>query len=203
MSLSQSPPASPLPEAGHDAGDPNQPIEEDRDTPPPPMADPHADVDEFSSDESVLSEVDEAQFEDFDPSAAAALDDDRPAIAVDEDTVKLLGRHKRKRAEEGDDAPKRKREGRREKVKKNRRGREDSDDGFSLGEEMEGKRRRKAKPAGEVRERKKRTPTPENEEALTPEESESIYCLFKFKSEMLICWDQDASAHSIGPLTMR
>ena len=92
--MSNSPPASPPLEAGHDLGDSNRPAHEDKDTPTPPAADPLGDIDnDLSDNESVLSDVDEAQFEDFDPANLAI--DERPAIAVDEDTVKLLGRHKK------------------------------------------------------------------------------------------------------------
>ncbi|MCJ1374900.1 Transcription factor iws1 [Loxospora ochrophaea] len=166
-------PMTPLPEAGNDPGDPNQPLYDDRDRPAPPIGNPTADMDEISDNDSVLSEVDEAQFEDFDPANIEI--DERPAIAVDEDNVKLLGRHKRKRdrADGGDgEGGRRKKEGKREKPKKSRK-KKDADDDFSGGEELEGKRARKRKAAtegGEKRERVRRQPSPENEDNLSPEE---------------------------------
>ncbi|BCR86371.1 transcription factor SPN1 [Aspergillus chevalieri] len=109
-----------------------------------------------SDDESILSEVDEAQFEDFDPENVDI--EDRPQLAIDEDNLKLIGRHKRKRTEEGDGerSSRRKKEGRREK--KSRRMRELEEGGED--DEGEGKSRKK--------ERKKRDATPD-EELLDPE----------------------------------
>ncbi|KAH2122926.1 Transcription factor iws1 [Aspergillus fumigatus] len=104
-----------------------------------------------SDEESILSEVDEAQFEDFDPENVDI--EDRPQLAIDEDNLKLIGRHKRKRTEEDGQQVKRKREGRREK--KNRR--RDMEEGLDEGED---KSRR--------RDRKKRDATPEDEELLDP-----------------------------------
>jgi transcription factor SPN1 len=124
----------------------------------------------MSDDDSDLSDVDEAQFEDFDPANVAI--DERP-IAVDEDNVKLLGRHKRKRDGDvdGEGAKKKKKEGKRERKPRKKR---DEDDNFSGGEELEGKRTRKKKAfseGGEKRERTKpRQKTPENEDHLDPEE---------------------------------
>ncbi|KAK4947464.1 Transcription factor iws1 [Elasticomyces elasticus] len=120
-------------------------------------ADP-ADAD--SDDESLLSEVDEAQFADFDPTAVQ--------VAPDFDTLnKAIKVTKRKRADGEEEAPKKKKERTREKVRRNQR-KQDSDDGFSGGEEVDGKRSRKSKGDGE---RKPKAPRPEiNEEDLTPEE---------------------------------
>ena len=176
MSDISSPPISPLPEAGHDPTDPNDPDRQDADLPSAPIGDPTADMDADSDNDSILSDIDEAQFEDFDPANIAI--EDRPAIAVDEDTVRLLGRHKRKREDgaDGEGTKKKKKEGRREKVKKSRKRKDSDDDDFSGGQEMEGKRKRKPK-AGvdgterrreKVRERKERPE--ENEEHLDPEE---------------------------------
>lgn len=171
-------PPSPLPEAGHDPDDPNQPTEDFQDPPAAPISNPTADMDNFSDNDSDLSDVDEAQFEDFDPNQIAI--EERP-IAVDEDTVKLLGRHKRKRADgevDGEGGKKKKKEGKREKVKKARK-RQDSDDDFSGGQEVEGKRVRKRKAfteeGGKPRKEKQkpRKPSPENEEELDPEERKS------------------------------
>ena len=165
-------PLTPLPEAGQDPGEPDQ-MNVYHDPSAAPIGNPTLDMD-MSDDESVLSEVDEAQFENFDPANVAI--DDRPAIAVDEDNVKLIGRHKRQR--DGDEeGKKKKKEGKREKVKKPRKKRDDSDVDFSGGEELEGKRKRKIKPITEGVPRQKkekpraRQPSPENEQELSPEES--------------------------------
>ena len=132
-------------------------------------------MDDVSDNESILSDVDEAQFEDFDPNQIAI--EERPAIAVDEDNVKLLGRHKRKRDADadGEGAKKKRKEGKREKPKRIRK-KQDSDDDFSGGQEIEGKRIRKKKAFTEGGEKirkekpKARRATPENEEAMDPEE---------------------------------
>src|SRR5271170_8029678 len=101
-----------------------------------------------SDDDSLLSEVDEAQFADFDPTAVQ--------IAPDLETLnRTIKASKRKRVDGEEPRPKKKKEGTREKVKKNRR-RADSDDGFSGGEEIEGKRVRKAKSGADVQKEKKR-----------------------------------------------
>ena len=116
-----------------------------------------------SDDESLLSEVDEAQFADFDATAVQ--------VAPDLETLsKHIKASKRKRAE--GDVPQKRKEGRREKPKRSRR-RADRDDGFSGGEEIEGKRARKSKGVdGLSKDNKRRAPAPEeiNEEHLTPEE---------------------------------
>lgn len=165
---------SPLPEGLDDPGDTNAPVYQDEDPPVAPVADPTADMDTFSDNDSVLSEVDEAQFEDFDPTNISI--EDRPAIAVDEDTVKTLGRYKRKRdADDGEVVKKKHKEGRREKPKKSRKKRDSDEDDFSGGQEIEGKRKRKTKAIDEGGPSRKekarpRKVTPENEEALDPEE---------------------------------
>lgn len=109
----------------------------------------------LSDDESVLSEVDEAQFEDFNPDDVDI--EDRPALDVDAENLKLIGRHKRKRRDGEDGEPKRTREGRREKK---RRAQKDSDAESGDGKAV----RRKAKARREA--------TPEDDETLSPEESE-------------------------------
>ena len=110
---------------------------------------------EISDDEeSVLSEVDEAQFEDFDPENVDI--EERPPLDIDDENLKMIGRHKRKRTsgEEDEARSRRKKEGRREK--KNRRMR-DSDDVEDEGDLERRKERRRARGA-----------TPENEEMLDP-----------------------------------
>lgn len=173
-------PLSPEPEVGHDSRDQNQALEDSQE--PPAALNPRADMDDVSDNESILSDVDEAQFEDFDPNQIAI--EERPAIAVDEENVKLLGRHKRKRDGEadGEGGKKKKKEGKREKPKKLRK-KQDSDDDFSGGQEMEGKRIRKKKAFTESGEKvrkekpKVRRATPENEEAMDPEERKSTVLL--------------------------
>ena len=123
---------------------------------PKPASDPVADD---SDDESLLSEVDEAQFADFDPSAVQ--------VAPDFESLKAIKAKRRDRT--GEDPAKKKKERTREKVKQNRR-RRDSDEGFELGgAEVDGKRVRKSK-AGESGERKKPVRVEVDEDTLPPEE---------------------------------
>ena len=103
------------------------------------------DDDDESDNDSLLSEVDEAQFADFDPSAVQ--------VAPDFETLnKSIKASKRKR-DEGEPRPKKRKEGVREK--KSRKQRADSDDGFELGQEVAGKRQRRTKEPGERKERRK------------------------------------------------
>ena len=118
-----------------------------------------------SDDDSLLSEVDEAQFADFDATAVQ--------IAPDLETLNRTIKAKKRKRPEGDDAtkPKKRKEGTREKIKKNRK-RVDSDDGFSGGEEIDGKRSRKSKPGVDGQKERKRRPVEDeiNDEDLPPEE---------------------------------
>ena len=169
-----------LPEANNDPQDPLNPeVDEEDNTRTPPIAEPTMDMEiadddaapvqnsgdkdnDDDEDSDALSEVDEAQFEDFDPNAIAI--DERPRV-VDASDVAMLGKHKRKREEGADGEVKKKRkEGRREKPKKSKR-QADGEEGFQGGAEMDGKRRRKEKTV-----RKQRSPSVENDEHLTPEE---------------------------------
>lgn len=159
-------PDDPPPEAlGDDRPSDNEDVLDDTATEfaEPRSARPISDGADDSDDESLLSEVDEAQFADFDATAVQ--------VAPDLETLsKHIKASKRKRAE--GDVPKKKKEGRREKPKKSRK-RADSDDGFSGGEEIEGKRARKSKGVeGTSKETKRRAPAQDeiNEEHLTPEE---------------------------------
>lgn len=116
-----------------------------------------------SDDESLLSEVDEAQFADFDPSAVQ--------VAPDFETLnRAIKVSKRKRDDGTESRPKKRKEATREKIRKNRR-RRDSDEGFSGGEQIDGKRIRKSKPSGDG-ERVRRKPVEDeiNEQELSPEE---------------------------------
>ncbi|KAF9885093.1 Transcription factor iws1 [Aspergillus nanangensis] len=138
------------------AGDDEEQAESPAIAPKSPDAEEAADGDDEpaedaeSDDESILSEVDEAQFDDFDPENVDI--EDRPQLAIDEDNLKLIGRHKRKRTGEGgeEDRSRRKREGRREK--KTRRMKE-LEDGGSDGDDKSRRKERK----------KRREPTPEDE----------------------------------------
>lgn len=192
LSSADSPPIidnGPLPEANHDPQDPLAPeVEEESSAMTPPFAaptqDPEAtedtapdvpDRDQDDDDDSdALSEVDEAQFDDFDPNAVSI--EERPRV-IDANGVALLGKHKRKRVEgEGEDGEKKKKrkEGRREKPKRSRKRTEDGEDEFN--ESLEGAGRRKRRGAaedGEAPRRRKRTPSIERDELLTPEERES------------------------------
>ncbi|KAJ5491139.1 Transcription factor iws1 [Penicillium diatomitis] len=121
--------ASPEHQAGPGAASP-----EPEEVPPPALDTNEAPEDQdnedeggVSDDESILSEVDEAQFEDFNPETVDI--EDRPQLAIDEDNLKLIGRHKRKRSEEGEGRSSRRKEGRREK--KNRRAQDDAEEGPS------------------------------------------------------------------------
>lgn len=184
---------APLPEDTQNDGDPLSPSVEEENNPDPPAGEPYQDVeatgenevdkdaldeddDSDSDNESLLSEVDEDQFQDFDP-AAISLDRREEEIAIDDDNVKLLGVHKRKRAEgEGVDgeARKKKKERRRDRAAKKerrRRNREGSEP-FSGGEEIDGKRRRKGgRGDGEGGEaRRRRVENDVDESLLAPEE---------------------------------
>lgn len=148
--------ATPVAGDDNEGENPNEPtaetegIAEDVDEPNGGNDDEDEDDDKVSDDESILSEVDEAQFENFDPENVDV--EDRPQLAIDEDNLKLIGRHKRKRAEDGETRPRRK-EGRREK--KSRRAVDDE------GDEKSSSRRR---------ERKQREDKPDtDEETLDPE----------------------------------
>ena len=111
----------------------------------------------------LLSEVDENQFEDYDPETANI--EDRP-VDIDEDMARTLKATKRKRTE--GEVVKKPREGRREKKRRDRDddvAMDDGDDGAKKSRrsrrQAEGERRPRAKPA---------TPEPENEDHLSPEE---------------------------------
>lgn len=145
---------APTPDAGDQDEEPAAPADEAS-----PNADDALDDDDEekagggSDDESILSEVDEAQFEDFDPENVDI--EDRPQLAIDEDNLKLIGRHKRKRDGDGDgERSRRKREGRREKKTRRMKELEEGSDG-------EGSSSRR-------RERKKKETVVEDEELLDP-----------------------------------
>lgn len=124
---------------------------------------------ELSDQESdALSEIDENQFEDYDPATADI--EDRP-VAVDEDVAKTLKAGRRKPVE-GEAATRKPKEGRREK-KRNRNAAEpeadDRDDAAGLDGDRPARKSRRA--GGEGRQRaQKESPEPENDEHLSPEE---------------------------------
>ncbi|GLI73896.1 transcription factor iws1 [Penicillium ochrochloron] len=125
----------------------------------------------ISDDESILSEVDEAQFEDFNPENVDV--EDRPQLAIDEENLKLIGRHKRKRTDDGEGRSRRK-EGRREK--KSRRA-QDEDEG------EDGSRRK---------ERKKKEASPDtDEETLDPETREYYHWYRKIHWFQFVLTDWD------------
>lgn len=177
-------PTSPQPENGASP--------EDHDTPPPPAANPDLDMDDSDNDkdgdfDSELSEVDEAEFADFDPTTVAL--DDRPLVNIDEDVARTLKAAKRKRSDkDGEAGPKKPKEAKRDKPKK-KKVRPDIDagaidDGGDVydsgpdGEIIEGKRKIKTKSLRTDGERKdkdrakerRKEPEDVNEESLTPEE---------------------------------
>ncbi|KAH7312072.1 hypothetical protein BKA65DRAFT_484664 [Rhexocercosporidium sp. MPI-PUGE-AT-0058] len=147
----------------------------ERDTPPPPAANPDLDMDneeneenDVSDNESELSEVDEAEFAEFDPTTVAL--EDRPLVGIDEDVARTLKAGKRKRADKEGDGKKLK-EAKRDKKKRPRR----DDDEDPDGQMLDGKRTKKPKSVRSDREkgdkpRERRPATPENEENLTPDE---------------------------------
>ncbi|KAI0010781.1 hypothetical protein F4779DRAFT_576090 [Xylariaceae sp. FL0662B] len=111
-------------------------------------------ADDSDKDSDALSEIDENQFDDYDP--AAARIDERP-VDIDEDVARTLKASKRKGT-----ATKKPKEGRREK----KRARDRDDDDGADGEILHTKRARKAVGADSG----KPSPEPEVEENLTPEE---------------------------------
>jgi transcription factor SPN1 len=145
--------------------------DEDAAAGPPTPGDSDKDEDDDLDEESELDDLDETQFQDFDPSA---LNIPSKPVAVDESNVGLIGVHKRKRTEEEElereRKKKKKKEGRREKPK--RRKHRDEDDNFEGGEEIDGKRARKGKTGADgSKVRRERAATPEEDlENLTPEE---------------------------------
>ncbi|KAJ4398471.1 Transcription factor iws1 [Didymella pomorum] len=171
---------SPLPEAGNDPNDPLRPeIDEENSVPNPTNATTYQDMEVtedkeempdqddieagLSDNESALSEVlDDAemdeQFGDFDASNIAIEE-----RAIDEDTVKQIGVHKRKRAAgEGEEPKKKKKRADKPRRKKNKDG---DEEGGDLGEG--GRKSRRSK---KERPTRGASPDEETEANLTPEE---------------------------------
>ncbi|ROT41603.1 hypothetical protein SODALDRAFT_338868 [Sodiomyces alkalinus F11] len=154
MSDHNSPVGSPTP-AEQDAPEIEE-LQQDDDN----FAAPAEDLSDQESD--VLSEIDENQFEDYDPETADI--EDRP-VAVDEDIAKTLKASKRKRPE--GETVKKPKEGRREK----KRQREEEEVTGEDGDFEEAASTRRPRRSGEPRARpQKKSPEPEIEENLTPEE---------------------------------
>ncbi len=134
--------------------------------PADPDAHPHDEAggDESDRESDLLSEVDEDQFEDYDP--ATAQIEHRP-ISIDEDVAKSLKASKRKPADAS--APKKVKEGRREK--KRRTGPADEVDEVD-GESLMSSRPRRARPVDGERRIRQKSPVQEEEDEsnLTPEE---------------------------------
>lgn len=115
-------------------------------------------------DSDALSEIDENEFEDYDPETANI--EDRP-VDIDEDIARTLKVTKRNRA--AGDAPKKPREGRREKKRRDRDDDVPMDDGSDADGTAAPRRARRAA-EGERRRVKPSSPEPANDEELSPEE---------------------------------
>jgi transcription factor SPN1 len=137
------------------AASPQDNIQEYQDTPANDDAS-DAGSDKGSDDDldSELSEVDEAEFADFDPANVAL--EDRPVVDIDEDVVKTLRASKKRRSDK-DGEPKKPREAKRERKKKSRADADgdEFDDGAD-GQILDGKRRPKPKSARQENERRER-----------------------------------------------
>jgi hypothetical protein len=204
---------SPLPEAGNDPNDPLRPeIDEENSTPNPTLAEPYQDMEVtegkeempdnddleagLSDNESVLSDaldddqLDE-QFGEFDASNIAI--EERPAQAIDEDTVKQIGVHKRKRtAGEGEEPKKKKKRADKPRRKKNKDGEE--------GEGADDGTRKSKRSKKEGRSRAAASPPVDDEANLTPEERKSATT-----SDTITPTNkqlQDGSAHSTARLML-
>lgn len=122
-----------------------------------------------SDNESLLSDLDDHDFQDFD---LENIDiEERPAIAVDQSNVNLIGVHKRKR-DGPDDGSKKRREGRREKKTRRRptaTGEDEGDDGGRSGRaggSLSSSRRKTAEKSSKGR----KTRDDIDDDSLTPEE---------------------------------
>ncbi|ODA84202.1 hypothetical protein RJ55_02720 [Drechmeria coniospora] len=123
----------------------------------------------FDQDSDLLSEVDEDQFEDYDPETANI--EDRP-VDIDEDVARTLKASKRKRAE--GEAPKKPREGRREKKRRDRDSHVAADDEPDA--ETEKPQRRPRRVGDEERRRAKADAATraQNDQDLTPEQRRAM-----------------------------
>lgn len=174
---------SPLPEAGNDPNDPLRPeIDEENSVPNPTNATTYQDM-EVTEDKEEMPDQDdiEAGLSDNESALSEALDDEEfgeqfgdfdanniaiEERAIDEDTVKQIGVHKRKRAAgEGDEPKKKKKRADKPRRKKNKDG---DEEGGDLGDG--GRKSRRSKKEGRVR---GASPDEEAEANLTPEERTS------------------------------
>ncbi|KAF2734034.1 hypothetical protein EJ04DRAFT_512801 [Polyplosphaeria fusca] len=154
---------SPLPEAGHDPEDPLRPeIDEENSTPNPPIGYPaqdeevteskaempdQEDVEEagLSDNESVLSELDDQQFDNFE---IGDIDiEERPAQLIDDSNLNLIGVHKRKRAEGEGDAPKKKHK-RMDRVRRKKNKDADADGDIEIGSRKSKRSRKEGRVRG-------------------------------------------------------
>jgi hypothetical protein len=159
-------PPTPVPEAGQDPEEQENPTPEEQDSPGAADSPKDDDDDDLSDNESELSEVDEGEFADFDPKTVAL--EDRPLVDIDEDVARSLKASKKKKT--GESEGKKPKEGKRDKKKKRVHDEDEDPDGHQL----DGKRVRKPKSVriegDRERVKERRAPTPENDENLTPEE---------------------------------
>ncbi|GAB0134672.1 Transcription factor iws1 [Epichloe bromicola] len=116
-------------------------------------------------DSDALSEIDENEFEDYDPETANI--EDRP-VDIDEDIARTLKASKRKRI--AGDAPKKPREGRREKKRRDRDDDVTMEDGAKDADGTSQRRSRRPADGERRRATKPDSPEPANEEELSPEE---------------------------------
>lgn len=151
-------------------------IDEENATPNPPIGDPDQDMevteskDEMpdqddieaglSDNESVLSELDDQQFDQFDADDINV--EERPAQVIDDSNVGLIGVHKRKRTEgEGEQLKRKKKKADRPRRKKTR------DDEVEGVEDTGARKSKRSKKEGRVR---AASPEEDPDENLTPEE---------------------------------
>lgn len=193
---------SPLPEAGNDPADPLRPeIDEENSVPNPTNATTYQDM-EVTEDKEEMPDQDdiEAGLSDNESALSEALDDDQldeqfgdfdasniaiEERAIDEDTVKQIGVHKRKRtAAEGEEPKKKKKRADKPRRKKNKDGEEEG------GDVGEGRKSKRSKKESRIR---GATPDEETEANLTPEERMSNHSVV---SMHLLISLQAESAHS-------
>lgn len=153
---------SPLPGAGTNAGV-NDQLEPNDSPAPIGNNDMDMDLSENEDNESDLSEVDEAEFADFDPTTVAL--DDRPAAIIDENIAKSLKAVRKTTSGEKKPKP-----AKREKKKKTRR---NSNEGVEAANEIEGKRRTKG-PRAEGGESQQKTKTRAPPVPLTEEDQKEF-----------------------------
>lgn len=129
----------------------------------------NGDDDDGNSEDDLLSDVDEDQFEDYDP--ATAYIEERP-ITIDEEAARGLKSAKRKRSA-GDGKAQKARDARRDKKRRPAIGddEDDRDAGPGDNNKSDGPKRSRRPHGGETSVRRKKSPSPEvNEEDLSPEE---------------------------------